>query len=165
MPGIPSLSTTSLSGSKSSKESGIPIYLTGSIATEQSKRTAADGYASCSLLYGEGCAISGKPRTTESPCFSSRRDGLLWRCALPDASSAMSARSAAGHVYGFLIILLLNIRAAYPRRVPIKRVDKVQRRDRGLRPAKPVTIGRERQRLVAPTGDGKEPRHRRDCRQ
>ena len=67
----------------------------------------------------------------------------------------MSARSAAGHVYGFLILLLLTVRAVYPRRVSIKRVDSAAP-DRGLRPATPVTIGRERQRLIAPTGDGEE---------
>jgi hypothetical protein len=80
------------------------------------------------------------------------------------ASSAISARSAAGHVYCFLILLLLTMRAAYPLRVPIKRVDSAAP---GPRPASRTTgdsrtraaNGSLRQRPTA-----KKPRHRRDCR-
>src|ERR1051325_4438226 len=53
--------------------------------------------------------------------------------------------SAAGHVYGFLILLLLTIRAAYPRRVPIKRVDSAAP---GPRPASRKT-GDNRTRAAA----------------
>jgi len=120
LPGTLSLSTMSLSGLKSSREDGTPTYLIGSIAIEQSTRAVTEeGFSSGSLGFGEGYAIFGEPDViahggpAEAPMSSAdETSSILPPFAMCGASSAMSARSAAGHVYGFLVMLLLMMRAA-----------------------------------------------------
>src|SRR5882724_1994928 len=69
----------------------------------------------------------------------------------------MSARSAAGHVYCFLILLLLTMRAAYPRRVPIKRVDSAAP---GPRPASRTTGDSRTRAATARCVNGRRRRNR-----
>ena len=110
----------SLSGLKSSKEDGTPTYLIGSTAIEQSTGVITDdGLSPGSLGFGEGYAIFGEPDViahsgpAEAPMSSADETGsFLPPFAMCGASSAMSARSAAGHVYGFLVMLPLMMRAA-----------------------------------------------------